>query len=316
MWKMKILIASSRPERQETLVSALSSWGYRNQVVDNGLEALNSLQSGEAAPVIAVIDYSLPGLSGEDIVRRLRQRVDAPYQFLILVGDGAEREEMLYALSAGADVFLRDASDLVEMRIQLQVGQRIMERQLRQLILQESLWNQANRDALTSLPNRRAILKSLERNAAACAQRGQPLGLLMIDLDFFKQINDTFGHDGGDAVLREVAERMNKSVRNTDMVGRFGGEEFMAVIPNSAGEELLRIAERIRSAVNKTPISSGSQLIPVSCSIGVAVRWSENDGEPAETLQRSDRALYVAKEMGRNKVVSAWSLHDRSQRAG
>jgi len=311
---MNILIASSQKDRQESLSAALSSWGYRFQLASTGQEALQILQSGEAAPVIAILDYSLPGLSGEEIVRRLRQRVDAPYQFLLLMGDGSAREEMLYALSAGADVFLRDPGDLVELRIQLQVGQRIMERQLRQLILQESLWNQANRDALTSLPNRRAILKSLERNAASCAQRGQPLGLLMIDLDFFKQINDTFGHDGGDAVLREVAERMNRSVRNTDMVGRFGGEEFMAVIPNSAGEELLRIAERIRSAVNKTPVSSGSQLIPISCSIGVAVRWSENDGDPSETVQRSDRALYVAKEMGRNKVVSAWSLHDRSKR--
>jgi len=178
------------------------------------------------------------------------------------------------------------------------------------------LWNQANRDPLTSLPNRRAILKNLERNVAACAQRDQPLGLLMIDLDHFKSINDSYGHDGGDAVLREVAERMQSSIRTTDIVGRFGGEEFMAVIPNCAGEELLRIAERIRSQVNRSPVNADSMLIPVSCSIGVAVRWGETDGEASDTMQRADRALYVAKEMGRNRVVSAWTLNNRSKKLG
>ena len=106
---------------------------------------------------------------------------------------------------------------------------------------------------------------------------------------------------------------MKTSIRTTDMVGRFGGEEFMAVIPNCAGEELLRIAERIRAAVHRSPVSTDSQLIPISCSIGVSVRWGPSDGEVHDILQRADRALYVAKEMGRNRVVSAWSMHDRSQ---
>ena len=135
----------------------------------------------------------------------------------------------------------------------------------------------------------------------------------MIDLDYFKQINDTFGHDGGDAVLRDVAERMKECLRSTDMIGRFGGEEFLAVIPNSAGEELLRIAERIRSSVNR-PVQTEQQVIPVSCSIGVAVRWDTNDGDVGEALQRADKALYVAKEMGRNRVVSAWTLNERSKK--
>ena len=189
-----------------------------------------------------------------------------------------------------------------------------MESQVRQRVVQENLWNQANRDPLTGLANRRSILKSLERNASICVQRDQPLGVMMIDLDFFKQINDTYGHDGGDAVLQEVAKRMMVSMRTSDTVGRFGGEEFMAVVPSCAGEELLRIAERIRSAVNRAPVTNGDQVIPVSCSIGVAVRWDSKDGTTQQSLQRADKALYVAKEMGRNRVVSAWTLHDRSRK--
>ena len=185
---------------------------------------------------------------------------------------------------------------------------------VRQRVVRENLWNQANRDPLTSLPNRRSILKSLERNASICVQRDQPLGVMMIDLDFFKQINDTYGHDGGDAVLQEVAKRMMVSIRTSDTVGRFGGEEFMAVVPSCAGEELLRIAERIRSAVNRAPVTNGDQVIPVSCSIGVAVRWDSKDG----TTQQSHSAptkRFMWPKMGRNRVVSAWTLHDRSRKS-
>jgi len=309
---MKLLLATHDPTLLDSLPLKLNSWGYHVNCVDNGADALHALQR-DTSPDMAVIDADLPGLEGAEVIRRLRRRVDAPYQYLVLMGQSHDAEDRLISLDMGADVFLPKPMDLIELRVQLHVGRRIMEHQLRQRILQEMLWNQANRDPLTSLPNRRAILKNLERNVAACAQRDQPLGLLMIDLDHFKGINDSFGHDGGDAVLREVAERMQSSIRTTDLVGRFGGEEFMAVIPNCAGEELLRIAERIRAQVNRSPVNADSMLIPVSCSIGVAVRWGESDGEASETMQRADRALYVAKEMGRNRVVSAWTLHDPAQ---
>lgn len=312
---MRLLLAMKNRTIANQLSTSIANWGYQVSCVSDGFEALINLQKGSTAPVIALIDNDLPSMEGGEIIRRLRQRVDAPYQFLILIGEYEDEEEKLISLDMGADIFLAHPIDLVELRVQLHVGRRIMEHQLRQRILQEMLWNQANRDALTSLPNRRSIIKSLERHSMSCAQRGQPLGVLMIDLDYFKQINDQFGHDGGDAVLREVAERMKTSIRTTDVVGRFGGEEFMAVIPNCAGEELLRIAERIRATINSAPVSADSQLIPVSSSIGVAVRWGPNDGEVQDTLQSADRALYVAKEMGRNRVVSSWSLHDRIQQA-
>ena len=312
---MRLLLATADTELSSKIGVGISNWGYQISTVEDGYDALLNLQKIDTAPVIALIDNDLPSMEGVEIIRRIRQRVDAPYQFLILMGSAYELEEKLISLDMGADVYLPRPIDLVELRVQLHVGRRIMEHQLRQRILQDMLWDQANRDPLTNLPNRRAIIKCLERHATSCSQRGQPLGVLMIDLDYFKQINDTFGHDGGDAVLREVAERMKASIRTTDMVGRFGGEEFMAVIPNCAGEELLRIAERIRSTINRSPINSDSQLIPVSSSIGVAVRWGKTDGGVQDTIQRADRALYVAKEMGRNRVVSAWSLNDRMQHA-
>ena len=168
-------------------------------------------------------------------------------------------------------------------------------------------------DILTGIPNRRAVFKALERSAMLCSQLEQPIGILMIDLDHFKQINDNFGHDGGDIVLREASQRMQACIRNSDTIGRFGGEEFLAIIPNGAVKELLNVAERIREAIANDPVVTDDFVIPVTCSIGVAVRWDSSDGTIEETIQRADKALYVAKEMGRNRVVPAWSLHNRSR---
>ena len=312
---MKILVATSRKGHFDQLDPILATWGFQVVRVADGPKALNVLQNTNEAPEIALIDESLAGLSGSEVIERMRRTAESVYQYLILFGaEESEEEADIFGLYSGADAYLFAPLNLVRLRVQLEAARRVMESQVRQRVVQENLWNQANRDPLTSLPNRRSILKSLERNASICVQRDQPLGVMMIDLDFFKQINDTYGHDGGDAVLKEVAKRMMVSMRTSDTVGRFGGEEFMAVVPSCAGEELLRIAERIRSAVNRAPVTNGDQVIPVSCSIGVAVRWDSKDGTTQQSLQRADKALYVAKEMGRNRVVAAWTLHDRSRK--
>jgi diguanylate cyclase (GGDEF)-like protein len=311
---MKILLATSHQSHFEQLDSVLSSWGFRVVLARGGKEALDILQDINEGPELAIIDEQLDDFSGTEVIERVRSRAESLYQYLILFGQESEPEADIFGLYSGADAYLSAPLNLVRLRVQLEAARRVMENQVRQRMVQENLWNQANRDPLTGLANRRSILKSLERNASICVQRDQPLGVMMIDLDFFKQINDTYGHDGGDAVLQEVAKRMKASMRTSDTVGRFGGEEFMAVIPSCAGEELLRIAERIRSAVNRAPITNGDQIIPVSASIGVAVRWDAKDGSTQQSLQRADKALYVAKEMGRNRVVAAWTLHDRSRK--
>ena len=310
---MKVLIATEDGEFADELEKNLNDWGFEVYFTNDGLKALQLLQGSDDAPSIGIIDEKITKMAAHEILFRLRDRAAAHYQYLLILTESSTVPNQLIGLDAGADVILQKPVSMVQFRIQLQVARRIMEHQMRQRVLQEDLWNQANQDALTNIPNRRAILRSLERNGATCAQREQPLGVVMIDLDYFKQINDTFGHDGGDAVLREVAERMKAGIRTTDTIGRFGGEEFLAVIPNCAGEELLRIAERIRSSVNR-PVQTDDQLIPISCSIGLAVRWDENDGDIQEALQRADKALYVAKEMGRNRVVSAWTLNNRSKK--
>lgn len=313
---MKMLVASSDSERRKILDQQLRSWGFNVTLVRDGTTALKKIQAAEENILIAILDDGLEGISIEDILFKLRNKGTMSYQYLIVLTSDFSDESQVLLLDAGADAVLETPINLIKLRIQTQVACRLMEHQLRQQIVQYDIWNQANQDVLTNIPNRRAIVRALERQANLCAGREQPLGILIIDLDYFKQINDNFGHDGGDVVLRRIAERMRKHLRSEDVVGRFGGEEFLAVIPNCTGEELLRLGERLRKAVNN-PVQTTNQLIPVSCSIGISVYdVNAGDEDPHVSLKEADKALYVAKEMGRNRVVCAWSLKERNQQFG
>ena len=309
---MDIVLVTTDNDLSASLVGSISGWGYRVNVARSSDAALKILQRS-GAPVLAIIDERIDKMTGLDMIRCLRRRSGAPYQYLILLGESEEKEDILLSLHFGADEYIAKPIDVLILKMQLHVARRIMSQQIRAQLVQEELWNQANMDLLTGIPNRRAVLKNLERSAMLCSQCEQPIGILMIDLDHFKMINDNFGHDGGDLVLKEASKRMQSCIRTSDTIGRFGGEEFLAIIPNGAVKELLRVAERIREAIANEPVVTDDFVIPVTCSIGIAVRWDNTDGTIEETIQRADKALYVAKEMGRNKVVSAWSLHNRSR---
>jgi diguanylate cyclase (GGDEF)-like protein len=266
---MDLVLITKEQQLYEELEKDLTLWGYRVIWGKTQREALFLLSSG-GAPVLALIDENIDSESGLYIVRSLRRRSQAPYQYLIILGESDGKKE-LRAMLFGADSFLSKPIDRNVMRVQVHVARRIMSKHLQVRQRQEELWNQANIDPLTGIPNRRAIFKSLEKNVMLCSQYEQPLGIMMIDLDHFKDINDGFGHDGGDLVLQEVSRRMQECIRTSDVIGRFGGEEFLAIIPNGTVEELKSIAERIRESLHSSPVITEDFVIPVTCSIGVAV---------------------------------------------
>ena len=248
------------------------------------------------------------------LLMNLRNARLEQYPYIIVFDGTYDSEQALNYLSAGADKVLPKSIESDVFQVHMGVALRMLEHQEKQLRLQENLWNQANYDPLTEIPNRRSILASLKRQAALCEQRQQPLGILMLDLDFFKRINDTYGHDCGDLVLKEAATRMKRCIRNSDSIGRFGGEEFLAVVPNCSGEELVRLAERIRRALQQ-PVIYKHFVIPLSGSIGVAVHF-QDDEDVLTSLNEADRALYAAKEMGRDRVVCSWLLDEYTAQTG
>jgi two-component system cell cycle response regulator len=197
--------------------------------------------------------------------------------------------------------------DVNELRARVWAGKRILELQSALLGVQNELQFESAHDHLTGLWNRGAIMGLLHRETQRSVRIGEPLGVIMADLDHFKHINDSYGHPVGDVVLREVARRILSSVRNYDYVGRFGGEEFLIVLAECSATDLAATAERMRVCVSRKPVETDSGPVPVTLSIGLvtgrAVGSVVLKGE--ELLRAADAALYCAKTKGRNRVEHA-----------
>ena len=205
-------------------------------------------------------------------------------------------------MEAGVDDYLTKPFDAQELRARLHVGQRIVNLQDQLIGAREELRYRATHDALTGIYNRGEIIDALHRERARQARDGGSFGVIIADLDHFKRVNDTYGHSAGDAVLREAAVRMKASVRSYDFIGRYGGEEFLLVVPSSDAAGTLALAERIRQSMQSSPVSTSDGEIPVTVSLGVAASTETCPLDSQDLLLRADQALYRAKENGRNCV--------------
>jgi diguanylate cyclase (GGDEF)-like protein len=302
---MRVLIADDSIDATESLAILLRHWGFEPLEVHDGLSALELLQ-GPDAPPLAVVDWLMPGLNGIELCGELRKDTSRPYTYTILVTGRGNKEEMLEGLRAGADDYLIKPVDPDELYARLSTGKRIVELQDQLLATQRLLRDQATRDSLTGLWNRRMILEILQREMPRSQREGQPMSVIMADIDHFKGINDTHGHLVGDQVLLQIAQRLLAVLRPYDTVGRYGGEEFLIVLPGCGPDIAVVLAERLRCAVESESIrGEGMLLRSVTVSLGVAT-W---DGEASsqELLRVADAALYQAKKQGRNRAVLAGS---------
>jgi two-component system, cell cycle response regulator len=307
---MKVLIAEDDPVSRRVAEALFAKWGYEVVVVQDGAEAWRALER-EDAPRLAVLDWMMPGLAGTDICKGVRAREGRPYVYILLLTAKAQKSDLLEGMDAGADDYLVKPFDAHELRARLHVGQRIIELQDELIAAREVLRFRATHDFLTGLPNRGEILEVLRRELVRGLRGGTPVGIILGDLDHFKQVNDSFGHLAGDEVLRTIAQRMANVVRAYDTVGRFGGEEFLVVVPASDTTGTLSQAERIRSCIESQPVETQAGPIPVTMSMGVVASSSELMGqsdatsEPDALLAAADAALYRAKELGRNRAELA-----------
>jgi diguanylate cyclase (GGDEF)-like protein len=299
---MKILIADDDPVSRRRLEVALTRLGHEAVPVGDGTEAISALAAPDA-PRLAILDWMMPGVDGLEVCRTLR-RGAAPYVYVILLTTRDRREDMVAGLQADADEFIIKPFDAVELRARLRSGERVLELQEGLLAAQEALRFQATHDPLTGLWNRAMVLDQLHRELARLARQAGPLAVALADLDHFKRVNDTHGHAAGDAVLRQAAERMRGALRGCDSLGRYGGEEFLVVLPGCDLAAAERAAERLRAAIAAEPMSAGKVLLPVSVSIGVAA-CDPDARDPTCLIDAADEALYRAKALGRNRVESS-----------
>lgn len=297
------LIAEDDPIFRRILASWFKKWEYEVTAVENGLAAWEVLQSDDA-PQLAILDWMMPEMDGVEVCRKIRGLDHGPYRYVLLLTAKDDKQDVIAGLEAGADDYLTKPFDVDELRARVRAGKRILDLQAALIRAQNDLQFAAAHDALTGLWNRGAIIDLLKREVSRRQRTGDPLGVIMADIDFFKKINDTHGHLVGDVVLREVTRRLAADVRPYDVVGRYGGEEFLIVFPGCTPSNLTIGAERLRQCVADQPVETEVGQIAVTLSLGIAsVEQGEKETLDCETLLRSaDEALYAAKARGRNRV--------------
>jgi len=301
---VKALIADDDKVNRRILVTFLEKWGYDVMIAADGNEAWQILQT-EGAPRLVILDWMMPGMDGAEICGAIRKRNDPFYTYVILVTAKFQKQDILEGLAAGADDYITKPFDPHELRARLRTGQRILELQEDLRRVQKQLEHQACHDEMTGLWNRGAILRILESEVARARRQGHTVAIMMADLDHFKRINDRHGHLAGDEVLRQVALRLQSNLRAYDSIGRYGGEEFLIVVPHLTPDGLVVMAERLRHAVGDQPVEMGETSFPVSISIGVAPAKTAGNPTMDDIIRPADEALYRAKARGRNCVEAA-----------
>lgn len=301
---MKILVAEDDSAFRHLLEDVLSNWGYEVVAARDGNEACRILQS-ENAPQLAILDWMMPGMEGVDVCRKIREGNGESYTYMILLTSLLRDEDLVIGMEAGADDYIFKPFKLNELRVRLRAGRRIIELQNELLAARDVLHEKSIHDSLTGLLNHEEILAILDRELARSRRDGVCVSIIMADIDHFKSVNDTYGHLAGDVVLRIFAQKIHSMARAYDAIGRFGGEEFLIVLPECCLECAVTFAERLRSCISMDSIDTPEGLIPVTISIGVAsngkdVRWGVDS-----LVKAADMALYKAKENGRNRVETA-----------
>jgi len=301
---MRVLLADSDPDRRRQLEGWLTKWGYDVTPSGNGVDAWSKLEA-ERVPILAILAWRMEGRLGIDVCRRLRLHPDLPTAYVLLLVDHRGQEDLLDGINGGADDFLLAPLDPVETRARIRTGARIVETELALKATQDALRVQSTRDGVTGSWNHASILDMLQKERERARRKSGSVGVVLADLDEFRKVNENLGHPVGDEVLREAARRMNSSVRPYDAVGRYGGEEFLIVLPGSDGLGALTVAERIREGFSNRPVLTSAGPVPVTLSLGVAAEGGESGGDGQALLLAAGSALARAQRSGRNRAALA-----------
>ena len=300
---MNVLIAEDDIISCRALEKNLRDWGYRVHVTKNGEEAWEIIKNGGIR--LAIVDWGMPKMNGLELCHKIRneyQPREEKYLYIILLTGRDLEKDIITGLSAGADDYITKPFSYMELKVRIQNGARI-------IALQDIQLQKANTDSLTQLWNRKKILEILEEELNRNFRENIPLGIIMLDIDNFKTINDTYGHLIGDKVIIEVASRLKKKIRSYDKIGRYGGDELLLILPGLGRQDAKNIAERLRQSVCAEKIQTEAGALNITVSLGVSIFDTASRPSTKKMIEESDLALYVAKGRGRNiAVVSEFDM--------
>jgi two-component system, cell cycle response regulator len=304
---VKILIADDDVTSRLVLAGVLKKHGHEVVVTVDGDEAWAALQRPDA-PKLVILDWVMPGLAGVDVCRRARtiESDQPPYIILLTSRDG--KTDIVTGLEAGADDYLAKPFDPGELLARVGVGRRLVELQTRLNEARTALAHEAMHDPLTGVLNRRAFAGALSREVSRKRRHQNVLAVGICDVDHFKRINDTYGHQAGDEVLCGLVRLFGSNLRKHDVLGRHGGDEFVLLTEQAREDGPDTLYERLRASVADSPMPTTAGDIPITISFGVKLAAA---GETeTELLAAADRALYQAKASGRNRV---WLARETDQ---
>jgi two-component system cell cycle response regulator len=299
----RILLVDDEPTQRLIMARLLKRGGYEVEMAANGREALAKLEEGDFP--LMITDWEMPEMDGVALCRALRAK-EQGYTYIILLTSRDAIEHLVAGLQSGADDYLIKPVVEPELIARLNTGRRIvtLERSLRAA-------NEENRrlsvtDPLTGVYNRRYLMEQLPREIDRAARYGRQLATIMCDVDFFKKINDTYGHLTGDEVLKWFAQALQSGVRTSDWIARYGGEEFVIVLPETNVSSAETAAEHLRRHITSQPFKMADQEFMVSASFGVS-GWRDNVpmGATLDSLMaQCDAGVYASKAGGRNRITT------------
>jgi diguanylate cyclase (GGDEF)-like protein len=305
----RILIVDDHRDNVEVLRARLEAWGFETESAMDGAQALKHVEA--SPPDLILLDVMMPSIDGIEVARRVKGNPKLPFIPIIMQTALDTTEDKVEGLEAGADDYITKPIEFPELKARLRSMLRIkrlqeeLEERERQLLeANERLRHMSQTDGLTGLDNRRYLEQQLDAMFAHAERLNEPLSCVMCDLDRFKWVNDTHGHQAGDAVLKQLARILKVEARDkVDRVGRYGGEEFMLLLPGTVLDAAVTFSERVRKAVETRTFTFDGSMLKRTASFGVA-GWPHPRIPNCDALVRAaDDALYVAKETGRNRVV-------------
>ena len=299
---MQALVVEDSAVYRKLIGDHLRSWGFGVTLAKTGSEAWQILEQPDA-PKLVLLDWVLPDLDGTELCLRIRQaQSSGSYVYVILLTSKEGHQNMLEAMQAGADDYLVKPFDEMELKARLLVGKRILDLQDELVSARESMRHAATHDSLTGLLNRGEIINMLERELERARRERKPVGVVLGDIDHFKSVNDTLGHLFGDEALREIGRRLRAQLRIYDGVGRYGGEEFLMVLPTCDLPHALARANELREVIASAPVLCSGEERLITMSMGVAVSACDGKNELETLLNQADAGLYAAKDNGRNRI--------------